>query len=198
MPYKNPKDPRRTAAREREKVKARSKYVPHPKIIGIARCHPDRKHAAKGLCKQCYDSTYLEKWYAANRGHCIAYAIAKYETPEGRVSRMVNAARDTARRRGWEFSITAADVAVPIHCPLLGILLNPAAGSRADSLPSLDRKDSSRGYVPDNVWVVSWKANQIKNRSTLEDLKLVVAGLERQAIVDFRRKSRQWFLRSVA
>ncbi len=42
---------------------------------------------------------------------------------------------------------------------------------------SLDRIDNSKGYIPGNVAVISWRANLIKNSSTLEELEAVVAWL---------------------
>jgi hypothetical protein len=44
--------------------------------------------------------------------------------------------------------------------------------------PSLDRIDSSLGYVKGNVWVISWRANHIKTDATLDELRLLVTGLE--------------------
>lgn len=86
-------------------------------------------------------------------------------------------ARERAKHKGWEFSITKEDIVVPTHCPLLGIEINPKAKDRHSS-PSLDRKDSSKGYTPDNVWVVSSRANTLKNDATLQELKTLVENLE--------------------
>ena len=35
---------------------------------------------------------------------------------------------------------------------------------------SLDRKDNRQGYVEDNVIVVSWRANSLRNNATEEEL----------------------------
>src|ERR1019366_9014362 len=41
--------------RNRMKVKCKSKYQRNwQKFTGVVKCHPNRPHAAKGLCKQCY------------------------------------------------------------------------------------------------------------------------------------------------
>jgi len=42
----------------------------------------------------------------------------------------------------------------------------------------LDRIDNNKGYIKDNVWVISRKANTIKNNASLEELKALVAALE--------------------
>jgi hypothetical protein len=41
-----------------------------------------------------------------------------------------------------------------------------------------DRKDNARGYVKDNVRVISWRANRLKSDATLEELRLLVRDLE--------------------
>jgi hypothetical protein len=89
-------------------------------------------------------------------------------------------ARDRAKRKGMEFTITPQDVhdAIVNKCPVLGIELACSDGKYWDASPSLDRIDSSRGYTPDNIWVISARANRIKSDATLEELKLVVAALE--------------------
>jgi hypothetical protein len=62
---------------------------------------------------------------------------------------------------------------------LLGIPLFRAEGqdgARSNS-PSLDRIDSSKGYTPDNIWVISNKANSIKSNATVEELETIAANL---------------------
>lgn len=86
-------------------------------------------------------------------------------------------ARARGRKRGLEATITSADLHWPTHCPVLGIALDyPArSGERKDRIvaanwPSLDRWDSAKGYVPGNVFVISYRANTLKNNATLGEL----------------------------
>lgn len=83
-----------------------------------------------------------------------------------------------ARKKGFEHTISYTDIQVPIYCPLLGIPLFRSEGKGAcDNSPSLDRIDSSKGYTPDNIWVISNKANSIKSNATLEELEQITRGL---------------------
>lgn len=88
--------------------------------------------------------------------------------------KMLRTARFRAQKHRRECTLVLSDIVVPEVCPLLGIPI--FVGSRAvkNNSPTLDRKDSSKGYTPDNVWVVSWRANRIKSDATLEEMKLLI------------------------
>jgi hypothetical protein len=70
-----------------------------------------------------------------------------------------------------EFSITWFDLEWPSHCPVLGIKLDyhSKTGIAQENAPSLDRINSSLGYVKGNVHVISWRANRIKNDGTASE-----------------------------
>lgn len=91
---------------------------------------------------------------------------------------MCQRAKRRARKKGLEHTITHVDIVIPSHCPLLGIPLikNQGTGGN-DNSPSLDRIDSTKGYTPDNIWVISYKANTIKSNATLEELEHIARGL---------------------
>ena len=96
-----------------------------------------------------------------------SYYKLKAERP-GKV--LFDTARKRARANGAEFSITVDDVVVPEFCPLLGIKLAPGDGVAGPCSPSLDRIDSDKGYIPGNVWVLSHKANRMKQNATVAEL----------------------------
>jgi hypothetical protein len=83
-------------------------------------------------------------------------------------------ARDRAARYDREFDIEVSDIVVPEACPLLGIPIARGDGKQRDSSPSLDRIDSTRGYTPDNIWVISYKANRMKTNATFAELATMV------------------------
>lgn len=94
---------------------------------------------------------------------------------EARIAReplyyVLSCAKTRARRKGLEFSITSADVPIPEFCPVLGIPLKKGIGKTNPCSPSIDRIDSSRGYVPGNVWVISYLANARKNDQSAKEI----------------------------
>ena len=117
-------------------------------------------------------------------------------TAHGRAIFFLTQAKARARKRGYSSDLTIDDVGIPERCPVFGIPLDVAAETNADNLPSIDRKDPSKGYVKGNVWVISWRANRLKNNATLEELKMLVAALEHQRARAFRAKAHAWFRRS--
>ena len=98
------------------------------------------------------------------------------------ISSLLKNAKDRARMFGLEFDLTAADIGeLPTHCPVLGLeLVYPGSGQgRMPESASLDRLDSSKGYIKGNVAVISWRANKLKSDATLEELQAIVRFMEK-------------------
>ena len=73
-------------------------------------------------------------------------------------------------------------------CPIFGTPLDWSCGrsdipSPVANSPSLDRIDPSKGYIKNNVWIISHRANQIKSDASHEELKLVTKAVG-EAIVN--------------
>lgn len=94
--------------------------------------------------------------------------------------RVVPSAKARARQRGETFTIDIEDIVVPEACPILGMPLKYNRGMKGDDSYSLDRIDSSKGYVKGNIWVISLRANRIKNDSTVEELRLIADKVEQK------------------
>lgn len=60
---------------------------------------------------------------------------------------------------------------LPVVCPVLGIKLDYEGGKgiRGEDSPSIDRIDSKRGYTANNVIIICWRANRLKNDGTPEE-----------------------------
>lgn len=89
--------------------------------------------------------------------------------------RMLSNAKHRARDRGLPFDLTVADIQIPATCPVLDIPLIKGKGRPTANSPSLDRIDPTKGYIPGNVMVISYRANTIKQDATAEELERVTA-----------------------
>lgn len=87
---------------------------------------------------------------------------------------LLNTAKARARKKGTECTITLADIVVPEFCPILGIPIFSSDGKVGPNSPSIDRVDTSKGYIPGNVAVISHRANQIKSDMTPEIARNIV------------------------
>jgi hypothetical protein len=87
-------------------------------------------------------------------------------TPEGFVLSEIRRIRHRCKEKGLPFDLEIADIIVPTTCPVLGIPITLGASPRSPGLPSIDRVVPSKGYVKGNVFVISWRANNLKHDCT--------------------------------
>lgn len=80
---------------------------------------------------------------------------------------MLDTAKNRAKKKNIEFSLTREDIIIPPICPVLGTEFI----RKTVYTMSLDRIDSSLGYIKGNVQVISMKANAMKNNATPAELK---------------------------
>jgi hypothetical protein len=86
--------------------------------------------------------------------------------------RLIASTKKTAKTKNLEHNITAEDLILPKFCPLLEIEIDYSAGNGKSMFnPSVDRIDSSKGYIKGNVEVMSMLANLMKNKASAEQLK---------------------------
>lgn len=97
--------------------------------------------------------------------------------PVGRIRVMLKNAKARAKKNAVPFSLGINDIHPPKTCPLLGIPLCYFNENAERNSPTLDRIDPERGYVPGNVWVVSFEANRAKNNLSVEQLEMLAKNL---------------------
>lgn len=87
----------------------------------------------------------------------------------------------SANKRGIPFELSPADideVGIPISCPILGIPLYFHRGQVQDDSISFDRIDSTKGYIVDNLVVISYRANRLKSDASLDELRKIATFYE--------------------
>lgn len=83
---------------------------------------------------------------------------------------LYNLAKQRAKKAGILFTITKKDVIIPDICPVLGIKLKREDRKTWNTAPSIDRIDNTKGYEPDNIMVISRRANLLKRDATIQEL----------------------------
>ena len=114
---------------------------------------------------------YLRKWRLEHKAESVKYVQKYFRThPEKYI---LNRAKQSAKAKNIEFNLEVSDIIIPKVCPLLGIKLELNLGEgkkKRHNSPSLDRLDSTKGYIKGNVWIISDRANRMKNDATKEEL----------------------------
>ena len=134
--------------------------------------NPNNPRARK-VCRVC-DERMLKRYARhteANGQYTGIWRMAQHN--------LRKSAKDRAKNNGREFNITVEDI-INVWprdglCPALGIELTCAEGHTGDRTksPSLDRIDSTKGYTPDNIQVISTMANRIKTNANAEQVMAV-------------------------
>ena len=87
-------------------------------------------------------------------------------------------AKRRAKEKDLEFNIRSSDIPWSDTCPIFGTVFERNRGKVVHNSPSLDRVDSNLGYIPGNVRLISWRANQLKHAMTLDQARNLVLYME--------------------
>lgn len=115
----------------------------------------------KTICKKC--SASIRQTEKLNKDWKVDAAKLLYKNIKSR-----------CKRTGREFSIDLEDISIPEKCPVFGFDLKREDKKTWMCAPSVDRIDSSKGYIKGNVTVVSRRANILKRDATVEELELLL------------------------
>lgn len=83
---------------------------------------------------------------------------------------LVESAKTRSLKKNLTFDISVNDIIIPEYCPALNIKLIKSSNRLSSNSPSIDRIDSNKGYTKDNIQILSFKANAMKNNASKEEL----------------------------
>jgi hypothetical protein len=86
---------------------------------------------------------------------------------------MLNNSKQRAKRSGIEHNIQIDDIVIPDFCPVLNIKLETGTRRNNQNAPSIDRIDNNKGYIKNNIMIISVRANKLKKDATLEELIMI-------------------------
>jgi len=135
--------------------------------------HPHKRYCSR-KCKDIHQS-FL---YSGDGNPLFGKTPSAEQLNNRRRRIMLNSAKRRSKKMGVEFNLTLDDIIIPNKCPLLEIELFNGNGSHCSNSPSLDRIDSSLGYIKGNVHVISFRANTIKQDATIDELQLLINNLK--------------------
>jgi hypothetical protein len=146
-------------------------------------CRRYRNDGLPKLCKHCGQPSARKNRHGNPAAVCTKCNNKqtndyKYRNPE---IWMLICARQRARKSGLPFNIELGDFTIPDKCPIFGIKLATGSRQQHDNSPSLDKVIPELGYVKGNVWVISHRANSIKNSGTAQEHRAIADWIDANA-----------------
>ena len=152
------------------------------------------KDGKRSDCKDCQNKI-RDKWAKANKERLsdLAKAYRSREDVKARRNQqqlkwreenldweLWHKAKKRSEKSGLPFEIERSDIIIPDTCPVLGIPLFITKGTIGDNSPTIDKVIPEKGYVKDNIVVISARANRIKCDASLEEFELIYNWLKEQ------------------
>lgn len=133
--------------------------------------HAFHDNGQGGLQERCIECTH-KHWLAKLEKRRKAHEAKPQDAKDLVIIRsMMKSARKRAKRDGIEFTITEKDIKLVHVCPIRDVPLVRNEGKISPDNYSFDRQDNSKGYVPGNVYVISWLANQAKSNMNIAQVE---------------------------
>jgi hypothetical protein len=93
-----------------------------------------------------------------------------------------------AKKYGYEFNLDISDIKIPKLCPILEVEIIKGDKDNYEYSPSIDRIDNSKGYIKGNIWIISKKANSMKNSATPQELNTFCKNIIRYSLNNTENK----------
>lgn len=155
-----------------------------PKLLSEFTKNKASRDGLQYKCRDC-DIAYQAERRNKNPEQVLEYGRAYQKNRRKdynyRLQMLINASKQRAKNKDREHNISVEDIKKIFPedgcCPIFGMKLEfNNAGFRENS-PSIDRIDSTKGYTPDNIQIISWKANRIKGYASIQELEMLLAYL---------------------
>lgn len=150
---------------ELRRLKDRERYHSNPERkqqVKEAAARSTTKHKQRYLALRREDYKKNTETYKENHKRRVLASPEKY---------ILRSIKHSAKERNIPFDLTIEDIILPAECPVFNepLLLNIGKGHSPFSY-SVDRIDSSKGYIKGNIQIISKLANTMKQNATPEQL----------------------------
>lgn len=138
------------------------------------------------LCLKCKEMKLLTEFHKHSgclRGYNTVCKVCRKPTSKAQyrktdlINLMLHRCKSRAIQKKLDFNLSKRDIKIPEICPVLGIQLK--AGTLYT--PSVDRIDPTKGYVKDNIQIISNRANLLKNNGTIEEFEKLLIFLKKKS-----------------
>jgi hypothetical protein len=111
---------------------------------------------------------------------------------ENKIKVILRNSKRRAIKNNYDFNLEYGDIKIPENCPILGIPLVFGTKENYEFTPSLDRVDKSKGYIKDNIGIISKKANSMKSSASKEEMFKFIVN-----IIDYMGLSKEDIVRAI-
>ena len=143
--------------------------------IPCKRGHIAHRRTSGHMCMQCANEVY-----GPNHSQ-------QYTTSENTLYAQYRIRQQVANREGIPFTIKFEDIETPEFCPVFGTKLEYGASQKVNGKQtrnknkvSIDKLIPELGYVPGNVFVISWRANNLKSNMSVDELEKILDYMKRK------------------
>jgi len=99
----------------------------------------------------------------------IIFSLNEELNNDSYIKELLRCVKKRAIYKNIYFNLSAKDIVIPYFCPILNIPIYKGNGKHIDNSPSIDRIDNNLGYVKNNIRIISYKANKLKNNASFEE-----------------------------
>jgi len=147
------------------------------------------------LCELCGISKEVYEFYQNSnyRDGCLPWCKScrkKYQRrhyhKKSIRQKFLQSSRNNAKKKGLVHTIKMEDIPLPLprFCKYLGVKLDYSSmrdygRARHPYIPTIDRIDSSLGYIPGNIQIISDMANTMKSNASVNELLAFAKGVLR-------------------
>lgn len=128
--------------------------------------HISEKYVSNMACVECRNIKNKSLEYRKQSNDVYGEIGSKF------IKSMWWRAKKRSDKSGIEFDIELCDIKIPKVCPVFGFEFEVGKGKGpTDKSPSLDRIDNKKGYIKNNIQVISFKANRMKSDCDVDDVE---------------------------
>lgn len=124
------------------------------------------------------DRLKAKEYYYRKKGYNEGQRPTKQRRDKHPSYSMWSNAKKRAKEQNLPFDLELDDLFIPTLCPLLGIPLEKGIGWYTDNSPTVDRIIPHLGYTKQNTWVISMRANRLKQDASIQELEMIIWGLK--------------------